>query len=471
MRNSFKRVGGVIAAMTLVLSTVAASANASIGPTGSSTVHPADGDVDDDPRVAHLVDKYGISASEAATRVEGQRTIARASAILGRDHPYSFGGLWVDHAGGGHVVLRAVDLDPQLLQHARELLGDWSDRLTPVPANYTLTELRAAHRTLLHFRDELMSMEAGNIGMRIDIPKNQVTVFIGEQREYWHPNLDSVLDQLGDRARVAEENLSSFPDCDPVVCDPPLRGGLAIDILSDTRDSWCTSGFVARGTGAGSNYLLTAGHCVRPDDPYWYGNTTTGKWGIGPTSRTAEGGMSDVASILVAPATTGTGTPDTKGSLWWDPQPAIFHNFVEDYMYVYGKNTSPDDAVPGTLVCRTGYVSGVQCGEIVSNASSPHWFDKPLLFLGLSFSLMYTGLLEADLCAAGGDSGGPWYDWHYAESGFVDAAVATAYGIHHSSGENETCTAAEHSFATHIAVAEAHMSVEVKCVFRCNTYT
>ncbi len=55
--------------------------------------------------IDYLTKEYGITTAEAMRRLELQRTSALLDEELLKSHPDSYGGMWIDHAGGGVLVV------------------------------------------------------------------------------------------------------------------------------------------------------------------------------------------------------------------------------------------------------------------------------------------------------------------------------------------------------------------------------
>lgn len=268
-------------------------------------------------------------------------------------------------------------------------------------------------------------------------------------------------ERYGDAVEVRNERLIGYDDaCQWAdACDPPLRGGVKIGVEGAGS---CTAGFVAapnRPVTAADREILTAGHCGKAGDKVAGYTAADGKMLIGSIDNSIDDGPVDAASVPVFDGVEILGYP---GLAYWKPRGWIYHDIFTPAMAVRGKATARDSFPVGFLVCRTGYASGVVCGEIISQNGNP----QPV---GSFFNLPGTnyGMLETNLCSAPGDSGGPVYDWEYNAN---NVPQATAIGLHSQSEVDASCADGEHSFHTYISDAEARLDVRVLCPNGCWLY-
>ncbi|MBW8801191.1 MAG: S1 family peptidase [Streptomyces sp.] len=120
-------------------------------------------------------------------------------------------------------------------------------------------------------------------------------------------------------------------------------------------------------------YLVTAGHCT-DGMPTWYTSsamTTT----IGPTA--------------------GTSFPGDDFGVVRYSNPAVPHPGTIGTVDVTGTAT----AYVGQSVCRRGATTGVHCGRVTALNATVNYGDGAVV----------TGLIQTNICAEPGDSGGPLY--------------------------------------------------------------
>jgi streptogrisin C len=130
----------------------------------------------------------------------------------------------------------------------------------------------------------------------------------------------------------------------------------------------CSIGFAVTGG------FVTAGHCGTP------GDRTAG------FNQQAQGEV--VASVFPGDADMGVVTVNGD----WTPTP-----FVDDFDGSLLPVAGSTEAPVGAPVCRSGSTSGTHCGTILARNQTVNYAEGAV-----------TGLTRTDVCAEGGDSGGPW---------------------------------------------------------------
>ena len=168
---------------------------------------------------------------------------------------------------------------------------------------------------------------------------------------------------------------------------PLVSGGDAI--LTDTAR--CSLGFNVR-DASGATFFLTAGHCTN------IGDTWTTSDGILIGQRAASSFPGDDFGVVRY-----TGTEPAEGTVG-----------TQDI-------TAAADPTVGQQACRTGSTTGLHCGSILALNATVNYAEGTV-----------TGLIETDICAEPGDSGGPLF------------AGSTALGL--TSGGSGDCTAGGTTF-------------------------
>ncbi|HKE52343.1 MAG TPA: hypothetical protein VKE25_12620 [Actinomycetes bacterium] len=456
--------------------------------------------------VDYLKRTYLISTAEALRRLELQRISPALAERLKREFPDSYGGMWLDQDHGGVVVIAGTNT-----KAIGAALADQPDRahIRVRQVRHSLRQLdAAAHRIAARLRiysggpvdvgvnpttngvDVLTRGKPSTaLAVRIDRATAGETVparlrpqkimktesklgMIGAGSTTAPPAITAVTARLaaatrtatapGTVARAAAAGpgtaLIAYGNswCAPLACDPPLRGGVRLDIQRDGNPapgtppySWggCTNGFNVRGSN-GWVYTLTAGHCVlneNHDDAGWtdYSSHNGLQVGIEPggSSSTRLSVLSDALALDYALM-----PYDTRGinwsaywitnridwnrvakftGCWLDSQstrPGFTCSYATQWMTGYydkaaiGLNwvvcfagTATDNyywtgsSWAGSTGAPSGWVPGLRCGEV-----------ENLPTIGASWLL-------ASVCTAKGDSGGPLFSQ-------VDGK---AYGILH----------------------------------------
>ncbi len=226
--------------------------------------------------VRYLVKTYGVSEREALRRLELQKQADGLDEALRRDAGGEYGGMWIDHAAGGELVVAMTDpavADPHLAK-----LADRSHVRTRT-VEHSLAGLAEARERIV--------ARVGSGPEAVYLPavsetENRVVVW----ERAWVPQAmgTSSAADTAKRAVAAEPGVAvvrplakpqplSTPNVDWGFCHPlyctnygPMRGGLRLDMKRD-NGTWggCTSGFNLRSTGGGfpgKAWVLTAGHCM-----------------------------------------------------------------------------------------------------------------------------------------------------------------------------------------------------------------
>lgn len=258
----------------------------------------------DDARgsIAYLREKYGVSEAEALRRLRLQLTSRQVHEQLTELLPDSYAGMTLDQANGGVLILHGRDQ-----AKLRDALRDVPDRTNVkiLPARWSLKELTET-------RDRLDSKinQAGPVAeVVVDVEENVVAVYqrdgadqiglplrTGKESDIASRMVRNPVRAVAD-AVAAEHGIAVHRQlvlgprkmkivtgpsikldspvasgCDPRTCQPPMRGGMRLDMLrnqygtdSDYKNPWwgqCTNGFNMYDYSRGWNYIMTAGHCT-----------------------------------------------------------------------------------------------------------------------------------------------------------------------------------------------------------------
>jgi streptogrisin C len=192
----------------------------------------------------------------------------------------------------------------------------------------------------------------------------------------------------------------SFPNC-----DRPLHGGVRITKpLGGGVIRLCSASYVADHY-SGLKYMITAGHCQPSGGGTvpWSAihSTTNTPYTIGPIDVSVYGANGDYARVKVEP-----------GSFWdQSPFPArvAFWGINNDY-----PTNAQGWSYAGIYGCRTGGTTSAQCGTVTQSGLTKTNTDGVLV----------NGLFEVNVCASGGDSGGPFMANYYA-IGILSSSTAS----------------------------------------------
>ncbi|MEU1276362.1 S1 family peptidase [Streptomyces sp. NPDC005799] len=312
--------------------------------------------------VASLRESLGLSDTEARRRFAAQPALDALGGRLVGQLKDRQAGAWIDPADGGLVV---NVLDP-------------GGARTVQAAGARARIVRHSSAQLQHIVSKLSGagMPAGS-SWGIDPRADAVVVEVpgGQPLTSLRRYGDAVISKRSAaRTRSLAGPASAAAAAAAGTTD--LYGGLVInaDFPGGPR---CTSGFVARPahTYPGAfTYLLTAGHCGEVNSKWYRGNSI-----IGAISHRVWG-PDDYATIALS-------NPDV-----WRPQPWVYTTSAQP---VRGGYTP---ATVGVTVCMRGAISGYSCGQIDEFNTG---------FVDEISGVRVSGLVQADLCSAPGDSGAP----------------------------------------------------------------
>lgn len=350
-------------------------------------------------------------AAEADARnSEGTANGLKAREFLQQHNAGALGGIYIDHRGGGNLVV-AVTGHRELFEQAMKQVVPYPRRLEVRTVPYSLQQLASLQARILSELPALSGLQVtgivtneqeNTVDMAVERLSPEVERLI--RARYPHPFLR--LKQQGPVHLQGYGGLTS----------PPYRGGQGI-WTDKSAHTWlpqpsvvrCTSGFVAT-AGPGQHYLLTAGHCLDTGPAMWYCTSPSpffwnqGWAEYGPVHYPV--GAGDRCHTYPY-----TGTPPYLGTLRTKADAArIPINPVhKSYDVVltrysigvmnYAQGLAGD--VVGEKVCVSGAASGGErCGTLLARdsnvyTSSGYWLSEQR---------------EASYYALGGDSGAPVLD-------------------------------------------------------------
>lgn len=376
--------------------------------------------------IEELVKKYGITPAEAQRRLNLEKTLPQMHRQLAAKYPDTYGGFWLDQDNGGTAVFLATD--------PATIVPDLSALSSANPVRVSKVEWSI--KALTELRQRVIAAAGGDPTVAgIDFKNNAVTV-PGNA-----PALAGVLKSEGARVHQEEPNPprqlkgpAQGAMCLPLSCDPPMRGGVRLDIQRESGEwSGCTAGFPV--TDGGWQYVLTAGHCIlneyhdRLDDLTYHNGIPVGKESGGSVAsftRVNGDNYNDVDFAIIPYRVNG---PDNYSTYWYANragrnQIAEFRNCVPGTTSVPGYSCSTtlypitrmwgvDDGTGnvfvGQALCTTGTGSGVTSLTLGGKTIGAPANRVPGTRCGPVKSYK-PWRVTVDICTAPGDSGGPLYD-------------------------------------------------------------
>lgn len=348
--------------------------------------------------VDYLIDTYGISTGEAVRRVALDADSVELGQRLAQELPDDYAGMWLDQRDGVMVVTAT---DPSRTREVVRTLPH-RDEIRVEPARYS-------RRALDRIRGEAQSVLGETGYAEIDQQTDRVDVWTAS------PDVRGALtarglDPRSYSVRVPEKGTPTA--CTPFDCDPPFRGGIAIELKDNQGDmgTFCTSAFNLI-DDQGNFYATTAGHCITRagNNPHFlFQNDRLVATRTGAVIRDSDAPLRDFAVM-----------PILNPGVWMPPGPP--HNIIKfhcgtpspspcfaslnKHRYQIWDVRNYNDMVVGNLVCMTGasiYTAlvqpGTRCGEITA---------------------LPDGGIQTNICARRGDSGSPLFN----------QSTHTAFGI------------------------------------------
>jgi streptogrisin C len=341
---------------------------------------------------------------------------AEAEQRLGSD----FGGFWFDYTPSPTVTVAATarpsnaDRDAISSSVATSIMVDF------VSVKNGFGQLQEVAAAVL---EEEFS---GVVAVGVDVRRNEVGV--GVEPEFY-AQTESLLRERFPRAPLhiysqeAPELVQLVGTCVARdACYPSARGGLEIWNLN--RGTFCTSGFSAtRGT---ASVMLTAGHCASKGHVV---NHVSVPWGTMQVSLF--GGDYDAGYF-------------SQGSTW-NPTNAVYFSDTTKWYTIKGVKLQSEEFV-GEGLCRTGVTTNARCGQITAEFRTIETKDWKL-----------TNQTITNICALGGDSGGPYI---FAGNGYGMTSAAGGYS--YDIGGRPHCASTSWSSYTPLSKVQTKLGVAVR---------
>jgi streptogrisin C len=297
-----------------------------------------------------------ISAGEAAARVQRAQWASGVAATLRDASGDSYAGSWL---GADGTTLNIGITDPALAARVR------AAGATPKLVKRSVAELDSAKRAL---DSEATKADRDLPGWYVDVAANKVVVQALPGDADHARDLAQDAGIPGEAVRIVITKKAPKPLADVIGAEPyfvNIGGGQAR----------CSIGFAVEGG------FVTAGHC--------------GAEGTRTTDRENLDQGAVVASVF--PGNADMGVVQTNDGVTLQP---FVNDFDGNALPVGGSTEAP----VGAAVCRSGSTTGTFCGTILAKNQTVNYPEGAV-----------TGLTRTDVCAEGGDSGGPWLSGDQAQ--------------------------------------------------------
>ncbi|MEV4638446.1 S1 family peptidase [Actinoplanes sp. NPDC049548] len=298
----------------------------------------------------------GLSADQATARVQRAEWASGVSAQLRSASGDAYGGSWLGKDG---TTLNVAITDASLADDVRAAGAQ------PKLVQRSVAQLDAAKRAL----DAAATKSDRDLpGWYVDVASNQVVVQALPGDADRAEDLAQDAGVPGSAVRVVTVRSTPHPLADVIGAQPYF-------INLGNAQARCSIGFAVEGG------FITAGHCGQAGTP-----TTD-------LDNQAQGEVE--ASVF--PGNADMGFVQTEADVRLQP-------FVDDFdgnaLPVGGSTEAP----VGAAVCRSGSTTGTFCGTILAKNQTVNYPEGTV-----------TGLTRTDVCAEGGDSGGPWLSGDQAQ--------------------------------------------------------
>ncbi len=225
----------------------------------------------EDPQVQSLAaqgyaEDQAVTLATAYERLKRQdKSVGLGESVAGSTSGGGYAGVWFDHVGGRvKVMLKTGTATTGATQAIADhgLTGD----ADIVMVAHTQAELEAGRDAIAApiedlVNADLVSADFNTEANRVDV---QVATSLGATDLARVSSARAAVSVASAQTSVAPGMLTDVPAyCDPVTCDPPIRGGREIFTGSGPgQGNQCTAGFSAYSRTDGLPYVITAGHCL-----------------------------------------------------------------------------------------------------------------------------------------------------------------------------------------------------------------
>lgn len=293
----------------------------------------------------------GVNANQARARLQRAEWASGVTSTLAAQTGDEYAGAWL--AEDGTTLKVAVTG------------RDAAERVAAAGGEAVLVDRSEQELDLAKQRLDAARSQAGDLtGWYVDVATNKVVVVAqpGDTADAWAFAAEAGLDRDAVSVATAERP-------EPLI---DVRGGDPYIINGNAR---CSIGFSVVGG------FVTAGHCG----------------GVGDRTSDINGVAQGTVEASVFPGSADMGFVATNGN--FTPQPVV-NDFDGNLLPVAGNTEAP----VGAAICRSGSTTGTFCGVIEAKNQTVNYPEGAV-----------TGLTRTDVCAEGGDSGGPWLSGDQAQ--------------------------------------------------------
>jgi hypothetical protein len=338
------------------------------------------------PAAHALMQKYGLSRTDASERIQLQQDVLALSQKLEQSQDAAFTDLWIEHQPVFKIVIGFADAKERiaLLQSIEPKLRRYV-QIRQMPKNRGQIE-QDLDTLIASINRSGVAFTGG-----YDLPNGRFVIVTENQadaqkiRELIPPTLRGDVQII--QGRVPRKSAG------PSYVQPGnyLEGGFRV--YNDAGVENCTFGYrVSYGSPARSG-IITAGHCKLDGVWSWHGN-----WVYYDTYYPVAYGETGLYDFVVVDATGLEPATDQAYGVYYEDRNSIPEFPASGYFDVVGTLALSSQKV-GYIMCKSGIATGITCGEITSNNA---------IRLGSAGWVSVSNTSQRDL-GARGDSGGPWF--------------------------------------------------------------
>ncbi|WP_067505042.1 S1 family peptidase [Actinoplanes sp. TFC3] len=298
----------------------------------------------------------GVSADEATARVKRAKWAAGVATQLRSATGNAYGGSWLAADG---TTLNIAITDEGLAGKVRAAGAE------PKLVTRSVEQLDAAKQAL----DKTATKSDRDLpGWYVDVASNKVVVqaLAGDAEHATELAQDAGL--KSSEVKVATVKAAPKPLADVI-------GAEAYFVNLGNAQARCSIGFAVQGG------FVTAGHCGE----------------VGTQTLDGQGGEQGEVVASTFPGDADFGVVQTVDGA--DLQPFV-DDFKGNALPVGGSTEAP----VGAAICRSGSTTGTFCGTVLAKNQTVNYPEGTV-----------TGLTRTNVCAEGGDSGGPWLSGDQAQ--------------------------------------------------------
>jgi hypothetical protein len=365
------------------------------------------------PATYHLMKSYGINAAEAESRISIQGEILALSDRLNSENDEAYADMYIQHEPVYKIIVSFADKKDR---------KSFLDALDPKLRRYV--QLKNAKKPRGVAARELDELNAAVAALNVpftsvyDLPTEQFVITAENAADV--AKINAALPATRKVETTVRVGLVPKIEAAPtgVVAGDRLSGGNPVWTATGGTGGYCSFGFGVTYTSGTTTKkgILTAGHC--PSTMYAR---------IGTHDVTLSGPIAKKAHKTCGPAGC-DGISDKYDYQIWDATGLTIDNQIS---YV-DKNSIPEFPASGTfrmtsittflnqkagmIVCKSGYTTGITCGEITNGNASRD---------GVAGWIEVSKSQQTDI-SQGGDSGGPWFLYPGSSTNVVGLGVHTA---------------------------------------------